>query len=82
MGTSGRVLSGQDPESHQESGEGRGEGGEPGAVARRPKREQVTKVTGLYREGQLGKGSPAPGLEKLGMRSDSQEDLVTGRAEG
>lgn len=54
VGTSGRVLSGQDPESHQESGEGRGEGGEPGAVARRPKREQVTKVTGLYREGQLG----------------------------
>ena len=54
MGTSGRVLSGQDPESHQESGEGREEGREPGAVARRPKREQVTKVTGLYREGQLG----------------------------
>ena len=43
-----------------------GEGGElQQPRAQRYKKRQVSKMAGLYREGQLGKSSPDPGLESL-----------------
>jgi hypothetical protein len=64
-GTSERGQREHDPEPCEERREGNGEGteGQPGMAARRPKRGEVTKMAGLFREEHWRKGSPATGLE-------------------
>lgn len=78
--TSGRVLSGHDPEPCEEKEwKGKEERGKPG---QHPGGQRYT-MSGVYREEHLGEGQPSPWAGEVRVEDIAYKPyLVTGRVEG